>query len=60
MLVAGILGAMFFVWVVLPQEFNLPRIITLGAIATLMEGISPKEIDNFLIPIAVIGSTYAI
>jgi len=60
MLVAGILGAMFFVWVVLPSEFNLPRILMLGAVATLIEGISPKEIDNFLIPIAVIGSTYAI
>jgi dolichol kinase len=32
----------------------------LGAVATLIEGISPKEIDNFLIPIAVIGSTYAL
>ncbi len=56
MLVAGVLGATLFVWVVVPQELNLSRIAVLGIVATIAEGISPKEIDNFLIPIAVIGA----
>ncbi|MFN3386189.1 MAG: diacylglycerol/polyprenol kinase family protein [Candidatus Thermochlorobacter sp.] len=60
MLIAGILGAMLFIWIVLPQEFNLTRIALLGIVATVAEGASPKEIDNFLIPLAVIGATYII
>ncbi|MDW8020491.1 MAG: phosphatidate cytidylyltransferase [Chloroherpetonaceae bacterium] len=60
MLVAGIIGAAFFVWVVIPQELNFARLMALGAIATLVEAVSPKEIDNFLIPIGVIGFSYAV
>lgn len=60
MLVAGIFGAALFVWVVVPEQFNFARIALLGVVATVAEGASPKEIDNFLIPIAVIGATYVI
>lgn len=60
MLLAGIAGAAFFVWVVIPSELNWTRIAALGVVATLVEAASPKEIDNFLIPIGVIGASYAV
>jgi phytol kinase len=56
MLVAGVFGAMLFVWLVVPQELNVARIVTLGIVATIAEGVSPRELDNFLIPIAVVGA----
>jgi dolichol kinase len=60
MLVAGVLGATLFVWMVIPEELNLSRIALLGIVAAIAEGASPKELDNFLIPIAVIGAVQVV
>lgn len=51
---ASLAAGCFFVWLILPESFNFTRIATLAFIATVAEGISPKELDNFIIPAAVI------
>lgn len=40
---------------IVPEAYDFNRILILSLFATLVEGVSPKEIDNFTIPIAVIG-----
>lgn len=54
--VASVAAGCFFVWLILPQSFALGRIVALSAVATVAEGLSPRDLDNFLIPIAVIGA----
>ncbi|MEI8031835.1 MAG: phosphatidate cytidylyltransferase [Chlorobiaceae bacterium] len=53
-LVGSALAGLFFVNLVLPMEFNAGKIITIAVIATIVEGVSPKEVDNLTIPFAVI------
>lgn len=55
MFVSAFVASLLLVQLIVPQEYNLNRILILSAIATLAEGISPKELDNFIIPLAVIG-----
>ncbi len=55
MFVSAFIGSLLLIQFILPQEYNFNRILILSAIATIAEGISPKELDNFTIPIAVIG-----
>ncbi|MDX2129499.1 MAG: phosphatidate cytidylyltransferase [Chloroherpetonaceae bacterium] len=50
----GFGAALFFVWWIIPTDFNLIRICFITLIATIAEAVSPKEVDNFLIPGAVI------
>ncbi|WP_294347680.1 phosphatidate cytidylyltransferase [Prosthecochloris sp.] len=52
------LAGMFFVWLIVPEAFNLSTILIIALAATILEGLSPKEVDNILIPLAVIGLTY--
>ena len=54
MFIAAFAASLFFVWLIIPSEFNVMRIFLLSAIATVVEACSPKEIDNILIPIVVI------
>jgi phytol kinase len=54
MLIFAFAASIFFVWLVIPSEFNLSHILLLAVLATVVEGCSPKEVDNILIPTAVI------
>ncbi len=55
MFVSAFIASLLLMQFIVPQEYNFNRILILSAIATVAEGISPKELDNFTIPIAVIG-----
>jgi len=54
MLIAAFAASTFFVWLIIPGELNILRIFLLCTIATVVEACSPKELDNLLIPTAVI------
>ena len=54
MFLAAFAASLFFVWLIIPNELNIVRILLLSAIATVVEACSPKEIDNLLIPSVVI------
>ncbi len=54
MLIAAFTASTFFVWLIIPNELNIMRILLLSIIATIVEACSPKEIDNLLIPTVVI------
>lgn len=54
MLVAAFAASVFFIWLIIPSELNIMRILLLTIIATVVEACSPKEIDNILIPTVVI------
>lgn len=54
MFVFAFAASVFFVWLIIPTQVNMSRILLLALIATIIEGCSPKEIDNILIPTAVI------
>ncbi len=54
MLLAAFAASTFFVWLIIPNELDILRILLLSAIATVVEACSPKEIDNILIPSIVI------
>jgi len=55
MFASAFIASLLLIQFIIPQEYNFNRILILSAIATVAEGISPKELDNFTIPIAVIG-----
>ncbi|MFN3560450.1 MAG: diacylglycerol/polyprenol kinase family protein [Chloroherpetonaceae bacterium] len=55
MFVSAFVASLLLVQFIIPQEYDFNRILILSAIATVAEGISPKELDNFIIPLAVIG-----
>ena len=50
----SLLAGMFFVWLIVPAAFSFSTILVIAIIATVLEGISPREIDNIIIPTAVI------
>ncbi len=54
MFIFAFAASIFFVWLIIPSEFNITRILLLSFIAALVEGFSPKEIDNILIPTVII------
>jgi len=60
MFIAAFAASLFFVWLIIPTEFNIMRIFLLTAIATIVEACSPKEIDNLLIPIVVILAAFTL
>lgn len=51
----SVLAGMFFVWLIIPEAFDLSTILIIALAATIVEGLSPKEVDNILIPLAVIA-----
>jgi phytol kinase len=55
MFASAFIASLLLIQFIIPKEYNFNRILILSAIATVAEGISPKELDNFTIPIAVIG-----
>ncbi|UWX57374.1 phosphatidate cytidylyltransferase [Chlorobaculum sp. MV4-Y] len=53
---AGSLAAgLFFVWLIVPAAYDPVKIAMIVVVATIIEGVSPKEVDNILIPVAVIA-----
>jgi dolichol kinase len=54
MFVFAFAASVFFVWLIIPSQLNIIRILLLAFIATVVEACSPKEVDNILIPTAVI------
>jgi len=54
MFIFAFAASVFFVWLILPSELNLIRILLLALIATVVEASSPQEVDNILIPAAVV------
>ncbi|MBR8832570.1 MAG: hypothetical protein DSM106950_00630 [Stigonema ocellatum SAG 48.90 = DSM 106950] len=54
MFIFAFVASVFFVWLILPSELNLSRLVLLAFVATLAEGCSPREVDNIFIPIVVI------
>ena len=53
-LAGSIFAGMFFVWLIVPELFDAGKIVTIAIIATIVEGVSPKEVDNLTIPVAVV------
>jgi phytol kinase len=54
MFVFAFVASVFFVWLIIPSQLNIIRILLLAFLAAVVEGCSPKEVDNILIPVAVI------
>ncbi|MCW8798661.1 MAG: phosphatidate cytidylyltransferase [Prosthecochloris sp.] len=52
--VGSALAGLFFVWLIVPSAYNPPVILSIALVATILEGMSPKEVDNILIPVAVV------
>lgn len=57
MFIFAFAASIFFVWLIIPSNFNISRIFIVALVAVLVEGCSPKEIDNLLIPATVIATT---
>ncbi len=51
----ALLAGLFFVHLIVPASFNPSKIALIALAATVVEGVSPKEVDNILIPATVIG-----
>ena len=54
MLIFAFAASIFFVWLILPNQLDIIEILIVSIVATLAEALSPKEVDNILIPIVVI------
>ncbi len=54
-LVGSLLASLFFVWLIVPAAYDPAKITMIVVAATIIEGVSPKEVDNILIPVAVIA-----
>ncbi|NTW51293.1 MAG: phosphatidate cytidylyltransferase [Chlorobiaceae bacterium] len=54
-LLGALLAGLFFVKLIVPGAFDPVKISIIAVAATIVEGISPKEVDNILIPAVVIG-----
>ena len=53
-LVGSLCAGLFFVHLIVPESFDAGKILVIALIATIVEGVSPKEVDNLTIPFAVI------
>jgi phytol kinase len=56
-LAGSVLAGLFFVHLIVPESFDAGKIIVIALIATIVEGVSPKEVDNLTIPFAVIAAS---
>jgi len=57
-LFGSVCAGLFFVHLIVPESFDATKIIIIALIATVVEGVSPKEVDNLTIPVAVIAASY--
>jgi dolichol kinase len=51
----ALLAGLFFVWLIIPASFDPGKIVIIAVAATIIEGLSWKEVDNILIPATVIA-----
>lgn len=56
-LAGSVAAGLFFVWLIMPGAFDVSKILLIALISTVVEGVSPKEVDNLTIPAAVILSS---
>lgn len=52
--VGALAAGLFFVRLIVPEAFDPAKIALIAAVATVVEGLSPREVDNVLIPVTVI------
>ncbi|TNJ38161.1 phosphatidate cytidylyltransferase [Prosthecochloris vibrioformis] len=50
----SMLAGIFFVWLIVPGALDIATIVIIALIATIIEAASPREVDNILIPVAVV------
>ncbi|MEC4815086.1 MAG: phosphatidate cytidylyltransferase [Scytonema sp. PMC 1069.18] len=60
MFLSAFIASIFFVWLIIPGQLDVTKIWILVFISTLVEGFSPKEVDNILIPSAVVAAAYLV
>ncbi|NTV02900.1 MAG: phosphatidate cytidylyltransferase [Chlorobiaceae bacterium] len=53
--VGSFAAGLFFVRLIVPEAYDPVRIGIIALACTIIEGLSPKEVDNLLIPAAVVG-----
>jgi dolichol kinase len=56
-LFGSFLAGLFFVKLIVPEAYDPVKIGIIAIAATIVEGISPREVDNLLIPATVIALT---
>jgi dolichol kinase len=54
-LVGSFLAGLFFVKLIVPEAYDPVKIAIIAVASTIVEGVSPKEVDNILIPAVVIA-----
>lgn len=54
-LAGALLAGLFFVNLIVPKAYDPVKISIIAVAATIIEGLSPKEVDNILIPVSVLG-----
>lgn len=54
------LAGLFFIQLIVPEAYNPGKIALIALAATVVEGASPKEVDNILIPVTVIALSLAL
>ena len=59
-LVGSVAAGLFFTHLIIPESFHLVKILLIALIATIAEGVSPKEVDNLTIPLAVITASWVL
>ncbi|ANT65787.1 diacylglycerol/polyprenol kinase family protein [Prosthecochloris sp. CIB 2401] len=50
----SLLAGIFFVGLIVPEALDITTIAIIALVATLIEAASPREVDNILIPVAVV------
>ncbi|NTU57322.1 MAG: phosphatidate cytidylyltransferase [Chlorobiaceae bacterium] len=54
-LIGSLFAGLFFVRLIVPEAYDPIKILIIAVAATIVEGVSPREVDNILIPAVVIG-----
>ena len=59
-LAGSVAAGLFFTHLIVPESFHVVKILLIALIATIAEGVSPKEVDNLTIPLAVIAASWVL
>lgn len=52
----SVAAGLFFVHLIVPEAYDPAKIVLIALIATVVEGVCPREVDNIAIPVAVIAA----
>ncbi|MEI8101910.1 MAG: phosphatidate cytidylyltransferase [Chlorobium sp.] len=58
--VGAVAAGLFFTHLIVPESFHVVKILVIALIATIVEGVTPREVDNLTIPLAVIAATWVL